>query len=65
MRADRKESIMNKNLLTVEDICQELGIGKSTAYKLLKKGKIKSSKIGARIVVRKEALEKFIDEQTC
>lgn len=56
---------MNKNLLTVEDICQELGIGKSTAYKLLKKGKIKSSKIGARIVVRKEALEKFIDEQTC
>lgn len=55
---------MNENLLTIEDICRELGIGKSTAYKLLKKKKIKSCKIGSRLVVRKEALKKFIDKQT-
>ena len=31
---------MNENLLTIDDVCHELGIGKSTAYKLLKSKKI-------------------------
>lgn len=30
---------MNENLLTIDDLCHELGIGRSTAYKLLKKKK--------------------------
>lgn len=55
---------MNKNLLTIEDICRELGIGRSTAYKLLKKKKIKSCKIGSRLVVTKDALKKYIEKQT-
>lgn len=55
---------MNKNLLTIDDICHELGIGRTTAYKLLKKKKIKSSKIGSRLIVKKEALERYIEEQT-
>ena len=55
---------MNQNLLTVEDICQELGIGRSTAYKLLKKKKMKSSKMGARLVVKREELERYIERQT-
>lgn len=59
----RKEFTMNKDLLTIEDICHELGIGRSTAYKLLKKKKIKSCKIGSRLVVKRKALERYIDEQ--
>ena len=55
---------MNENLLTIDGICQELGIGKSTAYKLLKEKKIKSSKIGSRLVVRKSELERYIKQQT-
>ncbi len=55
---------MNKNLLTVEDVCRELGIGRSTAYKLLKKKKIKSCRIGSRLVVKRESLERYIEEQT-
>ena len=35
---------MNKDLLTIEDVCQELGIGRSTAYKLLKKKKSRAVK---------------------
>lgn len=27
---------MNDNLLTVNELCQELGIGKTLAYKLIK-----------------------------
>ncbi|MEY8392448.1 helix-turn-helix domain-containing protein [Lachnospiraceae bacterium 45-W7] len=55
---------MNKNLLTIEDVCRELGIGKSTAYKLLKTKKIKSCKIGSRLIVRKEELKRYIKKHT-
>lgn len=54
---------MNKELCTVEDICKELGIGKNTAYKLLKQKKIKSCKLGARLVVKRSELKKYIDRQ--
>ena len=55
---------MNENLLTIDDICHELGIGKSTAYKLLKSKKIKSCKIGSRLIVKKSVLKRYIDKQT-
>jgi len=54
---------MNKNLCTVEDICKELGIGKNSAYKLLKQKKIKSCKLGARLVVKRSELEKYIESK--
>jgi excisionase family DNA binding protein len=54
---------MNAELLTVEDVCEELGIGKTTAYKLLKK-EIKSCKIGSRLVVRKSELQRYIKDKT-
>lgn len=58
----RKETFskMNKELLTVNDICHELGIGKTTAYKLIKTKKIKSGKIGQKILVRRKELEAYI-----
>ena len=33
---------MKENLLTVNDVCDELGIGKTTAYKLIKDKEIHS-----------------------
>lgn len=51
---------MNKDLLTVNDICRELGIGKTTAYKLIKDKKIKSGRIGQKILVRRKDLETYI-----
>ena len=55
---------MNLNLLTIDDLCHELGIGRTTAYKLLKKKKIKSCKIGARLIVKREELERYIKKKT-
>ena len=59
---NRKEQTfgMNKDLLTVNDICGELGIGKTSAYKLIKTKKIKSGKIGQKILVRRKDLESYI-----
>lgn len=51
---------MNKDLLTVEDVCKELGIGKNTAYGLIKDKKIKSAKVGKRHLVHRAELQKYI-----
>ena len=51
---------MNKDLLTVEDVCQELGIGKNTAYSLIKGKEIKSAKVGKRHLIHRAELQKYI-----
>ena len=35
-----------RDILSVDDLCQALNIGRNTAYKLLNSGDIKSLKIG-------------------
>ena len=52
---------MNKDLLTVDDLCNELGIGKNTGYNLIKKNIIKSKKIGKRYLVHRSELGKYIE----
>ena len=51
---------MNKDLLTIEDVCQELGIGKNTAYSLVNGKEIKSAKIGKRHLIHRAELQKYI-----
>ena len=51
---------MSKKLLNIEDICNLLGIGKNTAYQLVKS--IPHIKIGRRILVREDDLEKYIEK---
>lgn len=51
---------MNANLLTIQDLCQELGIGKTTAYKLIKDKKIKATKIGNKLLISRQSLEAYI-----
>lgn len=52
---------MNENLLTIEELCKELGIGRSKAYQLLKDKQIPSGKIGRRILVRRSDVDMYID----
>ena len=52
---------MNKDLLTIEDVCQELSIGKNTAYGLIKDKQIKSAKVGKRHLIHRAELQKYID----
>lgn len=53
---------MNENLLTIEELCKELGIGRSKAYQLLKDKQIPSGKIGRRILIRKSDVDQYIDK---
>lgn len=49
------------NLLTVTDIQNKLGIGKSQAYELITTGRLKAFKLGRAWKITEEALNEFID----
>jgi excisionase family DNA binding protein len=52
-----------KRLLSVEELAQELGVGRTTAYALLWSGTIPSMKLGRLRRVRREDLDRFISQR--
>ena len=48
------------DILTVDELCEVLNIGKNTAYKLLKNGDIKSIKIGRIYKIPKKNVKKYM-----
>lgn len=53
--------LTNKNLLTVQELANELRIGRNTAYEMVKTGLIRSVRIGKAIRVPRNALEDFLE----
>ena len=51
------------DLLSITDVCQELGMGKSWVYRRIQSGEIPSVKLGRNIKVRREDLEGYLDAQ--
>ncbi len=49
-----------KDILTVKDLCEILGIGKNTAYRLLQTGEIKSVRIGNKYKIPKRYVLEYI-----
>ncbi len=50
-------------LLSIQDVCQELGMGKSWVYHRLRSGEIPSIKLGRNIKVKREDLEQYLRAQ--
>ena len=53
-----------QTLITVEELCEELMIGKNAAYQLLKSGKIKCFRIGRIWKIPRESVDEYIKKQT-
>lgn len=53
---------MNKliELLSVEELCSTLNIGRNTAYTLLQNGDIPAFRVGRKWKITKEALEQYV-----
>ena len=51
---------MINDLMTIEEICSSLGIGKNSAYKLVKA--MRSVKIGRRLMVPRADVDQYIME---
>ncbi len=57
------QSGTNFELLSIPDVCQELGMGKSWVYRRLKSGEIPSIKLGHNIKIKREELEQYLESQ--
>jgi excisionase family DNA binding protein len=49
-------------LLSVDEVCQQLGMGKSWVYRRLGSGEIPSVKLGRSIKIRREDLEAYLEQ---
>ena len=50
------------DILTVDDLCEVLRIGKNTAYKLINSGKLKCYRINRTWKIPRQSVEEYIDE---
>jgi excisionase family DNA binding protein len=50
-----------KDVLTINDICEILKIGKNTAYGLLKSGEIPNRKLAGKYIIPKIGIIRFIE----
>lgn len=50
-------------VLTVEDLLPILGIGRNTAYELVRCGQIRSVRAGKKIRIPKEAIAEFLSRK--
>ncbi len=51
------------DLLSIPEVCQALGMGKSWTYRRLKSGEIPSIKLGRAIKVKRHDLEEYLESQ--
>jgi excisionase family DNA binding protein len=49
-------------LLSIPEVCQRLGMGKSWVYRRIHEGEIPSVKLGRTIKVRRSELENYLNE---
>lgn len=52
------------DIITIDELCEILMIGKNLAYRLLADRKIKAFRIGKKWKIPKSSVEKFIMENT-
>jgi excisionase family DNA binding protein len=58
---ERPQERQRLNLLSIPELCQELGMGKSWVYRRLRSGEIPSVKLGRTIKVKREDLEEYLE----
>src|SRR5919202_637342 len=61
---DRPQTPRGLDLLSIPEVCQELGMGKSWVYQRIRSGEIPSVKLGHNIKVRRKALEEYLESHS-
>ncbi len=56
--------ISDNEIMTVEEVCEVLYIGRNTAYELLSSGQLRGFRIGRVWNIPREALMRFIEERS-
>ena len=58
---ERPQERQGLGLLSISELCQELGMGKSWIYRRLRSGEIPSVKLGRSIKVKRADLEGYLE----
>lgn len=53
---------MTERLLTVDDVAELLQLSRSTIYRLISQGKLRSTRIASKVRVPESAVEQLIQE---
>jgi excisionase family DNA binding protein len=61
LRTQKDEQRGGVQLLSIPQLCQELGMGRSWLYRRLRSGEIPSIRLGRTIKVRRDELEQYLD----
>lgn len=61
LRPQGEQQRAGVQLLSIPQLCQELGMGKSWIYRRLRSGEIPSVRLGRTIKVRRDELEQYLD----
>jgi excisionase family DNA binding protein len=59
----RPEERRGLELLSIPELCQELGMGKSWIYRRIRSGEIPSVKLGRSIKVKRSDLEEYLESK--
>ena len=62
-RQEEENGHHQRELLSIKEVCEELGMGKSWVYHRLRSGEIPSIKLGGAVKVKREDLITFIENQ--
>lgn len=60
-RASKNSALNEKAFLSVSDVCQLLGIGKTNFYSLVKKGVLTPMKLGKRTIVARKQIDQLFN----
>jgi excisionase family DNA binding protein len=60
LSSQEEEQRAGVQLLSIPQLCQELGMGKSWLYRRLRSGEIPSVRLGRTIKVRRDELEQYL-----
>jgi excisionase family DNA binding protein len=60
LRPQQEQQRGGVQLLSIPQLCQELGMGKSWLYRRLRSGEIPSVRLGRSIKVRRDELEEYL-----
>jgi excisionase family DNA binding protein len=60
LRPQQEQQRGGTQLLSIPQLCQELGMGKSWIYRRLRSGEIPSIRLGRTIKVRRDELEEYL-----
>ena len=59
---ERPQEGQGLGLISIPELCQELGMGKSWVYRRLRSGEIPSVKLGRSIKVKRADLEEYLEK---